>query len=281
MIPHVRDLYHGDYDGKMPPFAEMKAAGTLGVILKASEGGAFTPDRPAMPAIAARPARPAIPKITNAKTGQTMGGIEAVAAVPGIPAQAASKSGKWSYQDPTRHDRAVTAANAGLLVGFYHFLTNVRAGDQVKNFLDAIDYAADPNSEILLAVDYEKGHNTPSLHVLMDFIKGVELITRRTMVIYGSDLIAETITPHLGGQQAANMAGFEDFIRQRRLWIAAYGRGPKNPPAVPWPWNVKKSDADPAPGIFLWQYTASTDGTGDCNYYPLDPGELAAEWSGA
>jgi lysozyme len=171
----------------------------------------------------------------------------------------------YSFRDPV-YSRWMTAAmDAGLLVGAYHFLTNLDGKAQAAFFYQQSLASSFPG--LLMAVDYEPySEKTPSLKILCEFITTVEdHIGRNNCVIYSGNLIRETLRP-------GNPLG--DFFAAHRLWLAQY-----NPHGFrsPWPWAL---------GPWLWQFTdkahVAVDGlTGnvDGNIFDGSADDLAKDWA--
>lgn len=182
-----------------------------------------------------------------------------------------------NYIDPTYKDRVAAASAAGLCVGAYHFLDSSDVQKQADNFLAASNVANMP--ALALAADYEKTANTPSLQQLLEFMSIVDSVADRSTILYSSDLIRETLQPHPGGHMNARMVGHEDFFRKHRLWLAEYGPHLN----VPYPWQSANTDKDKAPGVFLWQFSATGKEPGivgalDLNFYGGDVSTLANNW---
>lgn len=193
-----------------------------------------------------------------------------------------------NYTDPTFADRVRSANDAGMPVGAYHFMNAADAGAQADYFLGVTGRAN--IDQLMRAADYENNASnlggTPALHQLMDFMGAVDQGANVSTVIYSSNLIRETLTPHIGGAQNANMIGAGDFFRKHRLWLAEYGPHEN----IPWPWNAAIRDKDnavvsPAPGAWLWQFQDRTNqfagilsGQVDCNFYDGTAEQLAAHW---
>lgn len=182
------------------------------------------------------------------------------------------------FTDKTYSVRRASAVKAGLLWGAYHFLTSeASAEEQAKYFLDQ----AQPDSDTLLACDFEKSSATPTLQMCRDFMSYVDANSPGNLhcVLYSGDLIRETLRPHRGGFQQQSMNGVEMFFAQHRLWLAEYGPHPN----VPWPWSDKSlSKIWQQP--FLWQFKDTGKinpivGAVDLNYYAGTQEQLKANWA--
>jgi lysozyme len=182
-----------------------------------------------------------------------------------------------AYQDPTYKARRTAATAAGLLWGAYHFMDASDAIEQAKFFLEM----AAPDDNTLLACDFEKSTSTPALHQVMDFMSYVDQNSPGNLhcVLYGSDLVRESLQPIQGGNQSQSMRGAEIFFAQHRLWLAEYGPHSK----VPWPWSdkdISKMWENP----FLWQYSETGKvnpilGNVDLNVYTGTQDDLKKNWA--
>ena len=188
------------------------------------------------------------------------------------------------YEDATFQDRWRAIQAAGGLVGAYHFLDASDADGQAEHFLSVTQACRDAGVPLMMAADYEE--NPPrqggqaGLHQLQTFMAHVDSAANVSTVVYSSNLIRETLTPHPGGQQHPDMSGAADFFQRHRLWLAEYGPHEN----IPWPWNAPVG-TEPAPGAWLWQFAdhgrfgAVLNGQVDCNYYAGTRDQLAARWA--
>lgn len=166
-----------------------------------------------------------------------------------------------NYTDKTYAKRRVAARKAGLLVGAYAFANDTDVETQVDHFLSV----AEPDGELLLALDYEpNGTRTMSLAQARRWLELVYEKTGQRPVLYSGNLIKESLTKP------------DPFFNQHRLWLAQYSMTPRLP--VGWT------------NYWLWQY--SGDGTGSAGPHEVDGiatkgidvnvfggKDLAAEWA--
>lgn len=169
-----------------------------------------------------------------------------------------------SYVDPTYNKLRQMAYDAGLKWGAYHFGHSGQVAAQADWFIKNATLKA----QDLFALDYEKSDTVMSAGDAKQWLTQTESKLNRQNhgLIYGSDLIKETISSDPDGFWAAH-----------RLWLAQYS----STPTIPKVWK----------NYWLWQY--SGDGQGptphgiagiqgqrlDCNTYDGTADQLAAEWA--
>lgn len=166
-----------------------------------------------------------------------------------------------NYIDPTYYDRRMAAAEAGMLVGAYHFADDTDPIDQVNHFIAAA--GADPS--ILMALDFEpNGPRTMTLEGARAFLKECETQLGRKAVLYSGNLIKEKL-PHA-----------DDFFGAHRLWLAQYGTTPRVPPSwsKPWLWQFS-GDGINSQGIKI----PGISGQIDMNSYDGTDDDLVTEWA--
>lgn len=183
-----------------------------------------------------------------------------------------------NYVDNTYEARRANAVAAGLLWGAYHFMDASDPIAQADHFVATSKYGDAP---MLLAADYETSNSTPSLHQLLLFMRRVELRADGcSCVLYSGNLIRETLRPHSGGHQAADMVNAEIYFAKHRLWLAHYALNP----VVPWPWSDASIVGPVSPSAeWLWQFSEKgiimgLGGNVDCNLWRGTPEQLAASW---
>jgi GH25 family lysozyme M1 (1,4-beta-N-acetylmuramidase) len=150
----------------------------------------------------------------------------------------ASEGATW--QDPAYANRRHEARGLGMLWGAYHFSSGKPAKDQAKNFLDAIQWGADPtfDSQTLLCLDFENSHSGANMTFKQacDFVQAVHDATEGVWpMVYGSNLVRDADTPANAGSVLANCP----------LWYANYNSTPQQVPSNVWT------------KMTLWQYTDS------------------------
>lgn len=190
------------------------------------------------------------------------------------------------YRDPAYKERRIAAQAAGLLWGAYHFLDNTDAKAQADFFLECSGISEVGSDPIMLACDYENSSHQPTLQQCVTFMREIDsAVPGVQCALYSGNLIRETLKPSKGGHQASDMAGVEYFFQQHRLWLAEYGPHIR----IPWPWSepiVKTSntsEALPAPGVWLWQFTEKGRvipliGNTDGNYFAGSFADLSDRW---
>ena len=101
-----------------------------------------------------------------------------------------------SYVDPYFKQNYINAKNAGLKVGFYHFLTatnTYEAEEQARFFVSVI---RGTNPDCRLAIDFEvfNGVGTDEINLIAEaFLSKVEELSGKEMVIYSDAYNAETV----------------------------------------------------------------------------------------
>ena len=168
--------------------------------------------------------------------------------------------------DATYAARKQAAADAGLLVGAYHFATNDDVDAQVKHFLDT----AQPDTNTLMALDHEpNGGNQLDLDGCQAFLESADQQLGRKLVLYSGNLIKE----QLGDQQ-------NDFFGSHRLWLAHYNNNPTWPAAWISPWLHQFSgDGVNSNGIKIPGVNAAQAGQLDMNSFNGSDDDLAAQWA--
>jgi lysozyme len=137
----------------------------------------------------------------------------------------------FNYVDQTFAIHTKKAADAGLLVGAYHFGT---AGDPIAQAEHLIDTAGD---KTLLVLDFEgnpQGHDM-SLEEAEHFVNHIKSITGRYPGLYSGHAIKETLT------KAGITQPDQTELSQCWLWLAQYS----NAPLLPKAWK----------SWTMWQYT--------------------------
>jgi lysozyme len=166
-------------------------------------------------------------------------------------------------RDSRYHQRRKRAKNLGLLWGGYHFSTGESVSEQVENFLD---YAR-PEDDELISLDWERSPGPDmTLHQARDFVQMIKDETGRYSVIYGGDLLRESI----GHQSDATLSNCP-------LWYARYTNAPIGIPTQVWPtytlWQYTDGDIGPQPH--------STPGAGagvDRSIFQGTTRQLRAQW---
>jgi lysozyme len=168
------------------------------------------------------------------------------------------------YGDEQYVSRRGPACKAGLRWGAYHFATNDDPKAQVAYFLDH----AKPDSDTLLALDWERNPDGPNMSVDQARAFLVEVMARtgrepKGIVIYSGDVAKEMI------RSDGDVAFFTAFP----LWLCQYGPTPKLPKA----WDH----------FTFWQYTETgkfdgmaPDSHVDLNYFNDGIGDFASAWTG-
>src|SRR5712691_4796231 len=169
---------------------------------------------------------------------------------------ATGKDGKYK-------DRRSSALGAGLLWGAYHWGTNANVAKQVDNFLKT----ADPDSQTLVALDYEDARMT--LDMARKFMTLVAAKLGRKPVLYSGHLIKDRLRDRV-----------DAFFGSHRLWLAHYNPAP----------TIQKSWSH----YWLWQYTdrktgltpnvvpglpGDSKGNLDCDSYEGTRDQLKADWA--
>lgn len=118
-----------------------------------------------------------------------------------------------SYISPSQYSQAATARDAGLVVGFYHFLWPGNINDQAEYFVENCDSV----EEDLLVCDWESTSSGPASCSEKDqFIKKVkELRPQHKVMLYCN-------TDFWWNRDTTSYAG-------DGLWIARYNNDPGNP----------------------------------------------------
>lgn len=174
------------------------------------------------------------------------------------------------YTDAKYHSRAADAKAAGMLWGAYHFLDSSDATEQAKHFLSIVDPKADDN--IALIADYEKppGVGAAALHQCQEFMTCIdENVSGASCILYSGNMIRETLTDHMGGNQANNMRGAVNFFASHRLWLAEYGphENIPKPWLKSWAWQFSETGREP-----------HIVGNVDLNWYDGTLEQLTADW---
>ena len=138
----------------------------------------------------------------------------------------------YGYTDPTYLERQPKALEAGLLWGAYHFGTGTEVQQQLDWFLGVVK----PGPDTLLVLDWEENHagTQMTLEQAEEFVNGVHLHTGRCPVLYGGNLIKQSVGTG------------NDVLRNCPLWLSQYG----STPTLPGGWSE----------YTMWQYTNGTDG---------------------
>lgn len=174
------------------------------------------------------------------------------------------------YVDPTYAERRAAAADAGLLVGAYHFATAEDVDAQVGHFLET----AKPDEALLMALDHEP--NPPARGGCLDlddaqaFLESARDQLGRQLVLYTGNLLKE------------QMRGPIPFFNGHRLWLAHYNNHYRCPPGWDAPWLHQFSgDGVNAQGNVIPGIDPSQAGQIDMNAFYGAGGDdqLAAEWA--
>lgn len=158
------------------------------------------------------------------------------------------------FFDPVYASRRAAATQAGLLWGAYHFGDGTDGLAQAQYFLKKVQ----PDSSILLALDYETNPSGPTMTLdqARAFVSYVQQITGRWPGLYGGDLLRQH-------------AQEDDVLANCWLWLAQY----EPTPVVPSSWATWT----------LWQYTdsATVPGIGPCDRSRFNgtAAELMQFWS--
>jgi lysozyme len=160
--------------------------------------------------------------------------------------------------------RKLSAIQAGLLWGAYHFGTGDDVNAQVSHFLDTVQ----PDRSFVLVLDFErnttKGQTSMSLEQAKQFLDIAEQRTGQQPVLYTGSFLTDS-----GGSAAI------PDLAQYRVWWARYS----NQPHLHATW----------PNFWLWQYSdgkngpqnKNVDGAApcDCNTFSGGEAELRANWA--
>jgi len=196
----------------------------------------------------------------------------------GIVAVIAKATQGKDYVDPSWKQWASAILDAGLLLGAYHFGSNLSPGDQQSDwFVQAVKSASVDVSKTLLVLDFEtntKPSQTMTTEQARAFLSRLDatflhpLNERRPMLYSGSSFLIDQVPDK------------NDMLGAFPLWIAAYG---PTKPKIPRAW------ADWS----LFQYTDGPIGPADTAAWPrITPGfggidrsackrtaeQLRAEW---
>jgi lysozyme len=191
------------------------------------------------------------------------------AANDGIVAVIHKASESASFKDSAYIERRAAALDAGLLWGAYHFSSGRDAVDQFNNFMAAADWEHLADETTLLCLDFEKSSKGPpnmSLAQAHDFVTRVKNKTGRWPMIYGGDLIRDSVPA-----QSA-----DDVLRNCPLWYANYRDQPKGIPVKTWPdftlWQYTDGNAGPDP------HTVDGMGRTDRNCFRGTVDDLRKQW---
>jgi lysozyme len=147
-----------------------------------------------------------------------------------------------TVQDPMYPRRRHEAAGLGFLWGAYHFSSGKPPDAQAANFLNAVQWGADPTSDssTLLCLDFENSHSGPNMSIqdACTFVSIVHDKTGRWPLVYGSNLV----------QDADKTASLTCALANCPLWYANYNDAPQQAPHRLWT------------TFALWQYTDGTYG---------------------
>lgn len=194
-------------------------------------------------------------------------------------------------KDNRYRDRRDQALEMGFLWGAYHFSTAEDVKDQVKNFLEVVEWGADQtrDSKTLLSLDFEPtGKVTKknkegnliiekdgkpakialpdmTLDQANDFVTTIHSLTKRWPMVYGGHLLRESVA------KAKNTIP----LAKCPLWYARYADTPEELPVHIWP------------AYTLWQYSdgkrgpqpRAVNGKGfDRNAYIGNVDDLKKKW---
>lgn len=151
------------------------------------------------------------------------------------------------------------AKEAAMLWGVYHFMRPGNVQAQITHFISTIKAQNVFDDNTLVCLDMERAGIT--LSDIMEFLEGVESLTRRSPVLYSGNNLKE-----LGG------ADEMPSLKKYRLWIAQYN-------------NTKPTLPKGYKKYWLWQYSESASvsgvvGTCDVNHFQGSVGDLTTQWSG-
>jgi len=173
------------------------------------------------------------------------------------------------FKDDKYHERRKTADEMKFLWGAYHFSSADDVEEQVKNFMDAIQFDKQRDAKTLLSLDFEpsgsvkkrdgKGKvvlgpdNKPVMvklpNMTLDqanhFVELIHEKAGRWPVVYGGGLLRASVEHATSAIPLARCP----------LWYARYRNTPKELPTHVWP-ATKEWPASYA----LWQYTDGEDG---------------------
>src|SRR5882672_216117 len=158
-----------------------------------------------------------------------------------------------TYVDPMLYKRVAMVANAGMLIGYYHFLKPGDMQEQAQHFASVVS----PNhpSRFVVAADYEDEAVTlTDLDLFLEWCD--KLFNGRRTVVYGGGLLKNKLNNRP-----------DPDLSSRRLWLAQYGPTMVLPPGFGSAW--------------LWQYTDSGKVTGIDGHVDLNEfkgTDLSAEW---
>ncbi len=170
-----------------------------------------------------------------------------------------------TFVDPFLDKTRAAVQAAGLLWGVYHFATAAPVAKQVDNFLS--NARPDGNSFVALDFEHNDPHptNTTTPAIARALLQRFEAAIGRKPKLYTGAFMFDCF----GSKPQPDLAAY-------RLWWAAYTtQQPKVHPT----WD----------SYWAWQYTdgvkglgqKSIDGIGpcDCDFFPGDAIDLAAEWA--
>jgi lysozyme len=195
------------------------------------------------------------PKVIDVSHHNTIKDWSAIknAGIVGVIIKATEGNG---WHDPMVNPHYEGAKEAGLLVGFYHFL---RSGNQVAaadTFCRIVMDNTDDYGPYLFAADHEDPK--VSIDHLAEFLERVEENTGKPPIIYSGHVLKEQ------GGGSATVHG-----DKYKLWLAQYG----SKAVLPDQWD----------SYWLWQYTdkgtlPGVEGHVDLNACSVDDALLRGTW---
>jgi len=180
----------------------------------------------------------------------------------GIIHKASTGATGWDRKYAERRQKAVAA---GLLWGAYHWGTGIDVKRQVDNFLKR----AEPDTNTLVALDYEDDPNQMSLGQAREFLTRISDKLGRKAVLYSGHVAKDNLKHKK-----------DEFFGSHRLWLSQYS----DHPSVQDSWQA----------FWLWQYTDGKNGPHprtvsglpgnakgelDCNSYNGTKDQLKREWA--
>ncbi|SEK02541.1 glycoside hydrolase family 25 protein [Paraburkholderia diazotrophica] len=161
----------------------------------------------------------------------------AKAKADGIAAVIHKASEGATFKDDQYKTRREAARKAGLLWGAYHFSSGRPVADQVRNFLEAVEWGAAgvDNTGTLLCLDFEPSTSGPdmTLDQAHEFVTAIKNKSGRWPMIYGANMLRDAVQSH----------GADPILKNCPLWYARYRDQPIGIPVDTWP------------KFTLWQYT--------------------------
>jgi lysozyme len=146
-----------------------------------------------------------------------------------------------TVQDGSYASRRHEARGLELLWGAYHYASGAPVQQQVDNFLEVVQWGADPtfDSKTLLCLDFEASHSGPDMTAqdACTFVSAVREKTGRWPMIYGGDLLRGAFAKANPTCEAAKCP----------LWYSRYNTQPIGIPTI---WA----------NFTFWQFTDGSSG---------------------